>query len=245
VAGAPTAPAHTAHQLVEQATARYARIDSYIARLTRREQVKKNKDMPEEVLLFKFRKKPFSVHLKWLGKVGQGREVVYVKDQYDNKLHSLLAAGDAPFMPAGKRMDLAVDSLLVRSASRHSITEAGIGACIDFMREVLAAQERGDRSKGTLTVLAPQRRPEYPQPVEAIEQTIPPGRESDLAQGGRRLLCFDPEWQMPLLVITHDHQGKEVEYYRYDRMEAPVHLDDDDFNPDKLWPPRGNTPAGK
>jgi hypothetical protein len=40
---------------------------------------------------------------------------------------------------------------------------------------------------------------------------------------------------MPALIITLDENGKEVEYYRYDRYLLNPHLDDDDFNPDKVW----------
>jgi len=41
-------------------------MDSYIARLTRREQVN-GKKQPEEIILFKFRQQPWSVYFKWLG----------------------------------------------------------------------------------------------------------------------------------------------------------------------------------
>jgi hypothetical protein len=238
-------PSHTARQLLQQAAARYAGMDSYITRLVRREFLKGN-SQPEEILLFKFRKNPWSVHFKWLGDTAKGREVVYVKGRYEDKIHTKLAAGDAPLMPAGARIAVAPNSILARSASRHPITDAGIGHCIDSLLAQLNAQERGDRREGTLTAIAPQRRPEYPQPVETIERTIAPGAEPELPRGGRRLICFDPDWQLPLLVVTYDDKGREVEYYRYDRIQAPVNLDDDDFNPDKLWataPPK-SAPAG-
>jgi hypothetical protein len=229
----PTPP-HTARQLLQQAAARCTTLDSYIVRLTRREQLK-DKANPEEILLFKFRKKPFSVHFKWLGETAKGREVIYVKGQYDDKIHTKLAAGDAPLMPAGTRWAVAPDSVLARAKSRHPITDAGISHCIDSLTALLDAQERGDRRKGSLTVLAPQRRPEYPQPVEVLEHVLPPGVEPELPRGGRRLMYFDPELRLPMLVVTYDDKGQEVEYYRYDRLQAPVNLDDDDFNPDKLW----------
>jgi hypothetical protein len=64
-----------------------------------------------------------------------------------------------------------------------------------------------------------------------------------LPRGGRRLYCFDPDSHLPLLVITRNDQGQEVEFYRYDRLQTPVKLDADDFNPDKVWAaPR--TPPG-
>ncbi len=228
-------PPHTVRQLLQQAAERCAGLDSYIVRLTRREHLK-GKANPEEILMFKFRKKPFSVHLKWLGETAKGREVVYVKGQYGNKIHTRLAAGDAPLMPAGTRLSVAPDSMLARSASRHPITDAGICHCIETLTALLDAQERGDRQRGTLTAIAPQRRPEYPGPVETLEWTLPPGVEPNLPRGGRRLLCFDPDWHLPMLVVTYDDKGQEVEYYRYDRLQTPVNLDDDDFNPEKLWP---------
>ena len=117
-------------QVIQQANDSYGKLDSYVARLTRREQIN-GKNKPEELMLFMFRKAPWSVHFKWLGTEGHDREVVYVNGQYESKIHTLLAAGDVPFMPAGKRMSLAPDSFLVKSAARYPITEAGMGASID------------------------------------------------------------------------------------------------------------------
>src|SRR5437899_386649 len=113
-ASIPSDPAVKLHALYREAAERYARVDSYIVRLMRREQIN-GKDKPEEVLLFKFRKEPWSVYFKWLGQEGAGREVIYVKGQHENKIHTLLAAGDMPLMPAGRRIALAPDSLVVRS----------------------------------------------------------------------------------------------------------------------------------
>ncbi|HWG46258.1 MAG TPA: DUF1571 domain-containing protein [Gemmataceae bacterium] len=242
-AATPTeTPPHTARQLLQQAAARCSTLDSYIVRLTRREHLK-DKAQPEETLLFKFRKKPFSVHFKWLGDAAKGREVVYVKGRFDNKIHTKVAAGDSMLLPAGARLSLSPDNPLVRSASRHPITDAGICHCVETLTTQLDAQERGDRRWGTLTAIAPQRRAEYPKPVETIERIIPPGVEPELPRGGRRLMCFDPDWQLPMLVVTFDDKDREVEYYRYDRMQTPVNLDDDDFNPDKLWAAPRTKPA--
>lgn len=226
---------HTARQLLQLAAERCARLDSYIVRLTRREH-RKGKPGPEEIIAFSFRKKPFSIHFKWLGKVAEGREVVYVQGRFENKIHTRLAKGDALLMPAGARLSLSPDNPLVRSASRHPITDAGICHCVESLMALLEAQERGDRRQGTLSAIAPQRRPEYPQPVETLERILPPGVEPELPRGGRRLMFFDPENHLPMLVVTYDDKVTEVEYYRYDRLITPANLDDDDFNPDKLWP---------
>jgi hypothetical protein len=221
-------------RLYQQAAEKYATIDSYIVRLTRREQVN-GKTHPEEVLLFKFRKNPWSIYFKWLSNEGKGREVIYVRNQFENKIHTLLAAGDVPLMPAGKRMSLPVDSILVRNASRHPITEAGVGATIDRLGQILAAVERGDKGHGTVLYLGMQNRPEFPAAVEAIETVIPAETEPALPRGGRRMIFFDRDSHLPVLIVTRDDRGQEVEYYRYDRFQLSVHLDNDDFDPDKMW----------
>jgi hypothetical protein len=219
--------------LVRAATERYATIDSYIVRLRRREQVR-GKDRPEELLLFRFRKQPWSVYFKWLGTEGKDREVLYVKGQYEDKLLTLLAAGDMPFAPAGRRMALPPDSVFVRAASRHAITEAGVGVIIDGLAKALADVEKGT-SKVTIRYGGMHQRPEFKTPLESIEMEIPAGLDPSLPNGGRRLFFFDPVQHLPVLVITRDETDHEVEYYCYDHFQFPVKLDDDDFNPDKLW----------
>jgi hypothetical protein len=186
-------------------------------------------------MLFKFRKEPWSVYFKWLGEAGKGREVLYVKGRNGDKIHSVLAAGDAPFMPAGRRMSVSPDSILVRSASRHPINEAGLGASITRLEVLLAALEKGDRTRGTLTAVGAKQRGDYLSKLQLVEHVIPGGLEPGLPNGGRRLYGFDPDSHLPVLVIATDDRGQEVEYYRYDRLQAPVRLHDDDFDPEKLW----------
>jgi hypothetical protein len=239
----PTPQAVSLRELQQQAAAWYAGVDSYIVRMTRREVVGREAK-PEEVMMMKFRKDTWSVHLKWVGKVGQGREVLYVRGQYENKIHTRLAAGDMPLMPAGMQMSFELDNSMVRSASRHSIAEAGLGACIDRIGLSLEAQERGDKSRGVVTDLGMQTRPEYKdKPVRAMQLALAPGVEPELPRGGRRFYYFDPDLHLPLLVITYDEKNQEVEYYHYDRLIAPAALDADDFNPEKLW--NGPKSAGK
>jgi hypothetical protein len=208
-------------------------MDSYIARLTRREL--SNGRYEEEVMLFKFRKQPWSVYFKWLGDVGKGREVVFVKGQHGSQIHTLLAAGDHPLKPAGSRLSLSPDSVFVKMASRHPVTEAGIGASVDRLVALLDAIDRGDTRRGTLVDLGTQQRTDYAAPLALIEHTFPGGLDPAMPRGGKRLYGFDLENHLPVLVTARDDKGHEVEYYRYDRLQYPVRLDNDDFDPDKLW----------
>jgi hypothetical protein len=240
--GTASDPAAKLLTIYREAQDRYDSVDSYIVRLVRREQIN-GKDKPEEVMLFKFRKNPWSVYFKWLGTESKGREVVFAPGRYENKIHTLLAAGDIPFMPAGKRFAVAPDSPLVLSSSRHPIQRAGIGTLIESFGKLLSETDRNRQGQGPLKYLGLIQRPEFTHPCEAVEQTIVTGADPQSPRGGHRLWVFDPELKFPVLVITQDDTGHEVEYYCYDRFEFPVHLDEDDFNPDKLWnPKREGTP---
>jgi hypothetical protein len=232
---APTAaatldPATKLRVLYQKAVERCAGINTYVARLKRKEQVG-GTDRPEEVMVFKFRKQPFSVYLKFLGPVAAGREVIYVQGQHEGKIHTLAAAGDSIFVAAGQRIALSSDSMLVRSKSRHPITDAGIGNLVERFGRVLNAGGQ----LGTLRYIGPLKRSEYATPLEEVVQEIPTRSESALPRGGRRYWLFEPGLVLPVLVITQDHTGHMVEYYCYDQIQLGVPLDDDDFNPDKLW----------
>jgi hypothetical protein len=234
-AAVPFDPSAKLAELHQLAAERYATIDGYMAQLRRREQVR-GEDHAEELLLFKFRKQPFSVYFKWVGQEGQGREVVYVQGQHGSQLHTLLAAGDMFPLPAGRRIALAPDNPFVLAKSRHAITEAGIGSLIHQFGELV--HPRNPAKPIALQYLGAVKRPEFAKPLEMVQQQVPPGTEPQLAQGGQRFWGFDPLSHLPVLIITRDDKGHEVEYYCYTALQAPVALGDDDFDPDKLWRPR-------
>lgn len=225
-------PAANLHRLYRLAAERSAQLDSYIARLRRREQVK-GKDGPEEIILFKFRREPFSVHMKWLGTEGQGREVTYVQGQYEDKIHTLVARTDNALF-AGKVMSFAPDNPLVKGASRHPITDAGIANLVTRFGTVLEGYDKGDKRYATLSYLGVQKRPESLNPVEAVQQTVPPGNDPLLPKGGRRLWLFDTKEHLPMTLVTWDDSDHEVEYYSFDCLQFPVKLDNEDFNPARM-----------
>jgi hypothetical protein len=215
-----------------QAVERLAKMNSYRMRMRRREVVNGRK-RPEEIILFQFRKEPYSVYFKWLGTEGKNREVIYVKGRYENLIHTRVAAGDIPLVSAGKRIKLAPDSLLVKSNSRHSITDAGLGHQVSEFGALIDAVARGDTRLGTVRYLGKLKRPEFEKEVEGVLQAIPPKSDPALPKGGQRQWFFDAD-HMPVLVITQDDNGQEVEFYCHDYIQA-VDFDDDDFNPDKRW----------
>jgi hypothetical protein len=220
--------------IYEKAARRYQTMDTYIMRLRRREVVA-GSARPEEIMLCKVRKEPFSVYFKWLGTEGKGREVTYSKGKHGDLIHSLTATGDVLFLPGGKRFRVAPDSILVKSKTRYPITEAGFGPLIERFGRLVGALEKGDPSEGSATLLGELKRPELENKVIGVEQRIPPKSDPNLPRGGVRHWFFDPANGLPVLVITHDEADREVEFYCHDRFLIPANLTDDDFNPDLLW----------
>ena len=217
--------------LYQRAQQRYATMDSYIYRLKRREVVA-GKAQPEELIEVLVRNEPFSAHLKWLGAEGKGREAIYVKGKFKNQMQILLAPNDlGAFLM--KRTSIAPDDPMVRAKSRYSITETGFGPLIARFGQLVAAVEEGDTRGGTVKYLGRVARPEFAAAVEAVHQVLPEGSDPLMPKGGQRWWFFDTESGLPVLVIGHDSSG-EVEYYCHDHIIGPAHLDDDDFNPERM-----------
>jgi len=219
--------------LYDRAAQRHAAMDSYIFRMKRREVVSGVKQ-PEEVMAVKVRREPFSVHLKWLGNTNKGREVVYVQGKFDNKMQVLTADGDLPFIPGGSRWAFALDSPLVQGKSRYPITSTGLGSLIERYGKMVAAIEKGESREGAAKYVGKVKRPEFAAEVEAVHQKLPPSADTGLPKGGERWWYFDVTSGLPVLIVANDPNG-EVEYYCHDHIQWPVRLDDDDFNPDRLW----------
>lgn len=231
---APGQPAGDLANLYRLAQASSAARSNYIVRLRRRETVR-GKPQPEECILFKFRQEPFSVYFKWLGGAGQGREAVYVRDQHENKIHALIAAGDVPWMPAGKRFALAPDSPLLKARCRYPITAASFGAAVQRFGALVEASTRNAQGQGPLQYLGLLRRPEFPEPVEVVRQIIPPGGEPGFPQGGYRYWYFDTHLRLPILILSQDPQQREVDYLCFEHFFFPGSFPADEFNPERIW----------
>ncbi|MCE9534707.1 MAG: DUF1571 domain-containing protein [Planctomycetes bacterium] len=219
----------------QRAVAAYSKVDSFEARLTRRETIK-NKATPQEVIFFQFRKEPYSVHLKWIGTEGKGREVLYVQGQHNGKMHVKPSKEDASPLPP-MRMSFNPDDSMVRSKSRHDIRQAGLGDAIRQLGNILDMIARDPSQRYRLKYLGQVTRPESVNKMDTVEETILPKTEALLPQGGRRIYFFETGTELrsrglPTLVIAYDAANKEVEYYCFDNFMLDIKLNDADFDPD-------------
>jgi hypothetical protein len=225
-------------QLHHQAVERFKQMEGFECRLTRRETVG-SRAMPEEVLQYRYRREPLSLHIKWVGKEAQGREVVYVHGRYDNKVQILTGREPEFFRPSGIKVSRSPSDKDVTSKNRFDIRSGGMAMSIEWFSRVLAQMEKDPAEAQRMRYIGPKPRRERETGLVAVEEKIPPSWEPQLAKGGRRTTHFDadpdsPSFGLPILIVTLDDSGREVEYYWFDHLK-PVRFTDADFDVDRLW----------
>ncbi len=225
-------------KLLDAAAKTYAGVPDYEAKLVRREVVG-GKAMPTEEMTCAHRKEPFSVYLQVTGEAGKGREMLYVKGQNAGKLIVVTGKGDNVLLGTGKRMELDPDSSLITGKSRNRVTEAGMGKMLATIEKYVAQAEAGKRPADTVKFIGATENPQGKAPLTTIELVFQAGDEPTLPKGGSRTYGFDadkksPAYGLPVLIVTTDDKGKEVEFYSFSGFKLPAKFTDADFSPDRL-----------
>jgi hypothetical protein len=115
---------------------------------------------------------------------------------------------------------LAAAGQLQPSPGRGQIRGASLEALVAQFGALAQASEKCDARAGTVRYLGVLKRPEFEHQVEAVVHAIPPGSEPEHRAGGQRWWYFDLAQHLPVLVVTKDDNGKEIDYCRYDCMNA-------------------------
>jgi hypothetical protein len=226
--------ATAAKKAIDAAIKRYSDVSDFEAKLIKREVVG-GKQLPQDEIIYNFRKTPLSVSMKVLSPEGQGREVMFVKGQFGDKMHVLTGKGDNILVGVGYKTEVDPDSKTATAKSRYRVYEAGFGRTLTGLTKAM------NTTDGTQTVksLGLVQRKEIAYAVEGVEVTIQAGVDPLLPKGGKRQVYFDPKpdspgYLLPILVTTQDADGKEVEYYFFDQLKIPSSLKDSDWNPANL-----------
>ena len=128
---------------------------------------------------------------------------------------------------------------LVKSRTRYSIREAGHGTPIARVGEWVAKAETGKIPAENLTYLGEVKRKEYPYPARRRAAQAAAERRSAHAQWRHAQWFFDPKpdspsYAFPVLIIATEPNGKEVEYYLFEKVKLNVKFTDADFDPARL-----------
>jgi hypothetical protein len=226
-------------ELLATAANSWKAIDTFEATLTRRELNPKG-ELNSEVLLFQFRREPMSLFTRTVSGMGKGRETVYNPGKHGDKLHVMLGEGDSTLARAGfVAPPVSPDDPRVKDKARYSIRDSGFGKKIDALSAVAVKVEAGKAPADSLVHLGEVRRDECAYPLVGLAQKLRPGDDALMPNGGTRHYYFDmkkgsPAYGLPVLIVATDPNGKEAEYYLFEKFKSPAGLTEADFNPARL-----------
>jgi len=133
----PVSAAEDTLQLLKAMARHSERIRDYTA-VFHKQEIVKDKLLPQENIFLKFRK-PFSVYMRWLEGPYEGQEVLYVRDKYKGKLighkGGFFGFVTLSLDPRGRR---------AMKGNRYPITEAGLAKVITrVLKDVKKGEAEG------------------------------------------------------------------------------------------------------
>jgi hypothetical protein len=226
---APAAPANPMDaplRLVYDAARSFQAVRDYSCLFIKREQIN-GQLQPENLIAMRVRNQPFSVYLRWFGpKAMVGQEVCYVAGRNNGmmRVHSTGLLGAVGFVSVDPRDPRAT------AASRHLITEAGIGNLIERFRRTWEQERQWNRTQVRVADYEYNKRPCTR--VEAIH----PDRMGGQFTSYRTILYFDKEHHLPVRLEVYDwpvaggpREGVLLESYSYVDLRFNIGLTDDQF----------------
>jgi hypothetical protein len=214
-------------RLIALARQSYQGVQDYTCLFIKREQMH-GQLQPENLIDMRVRAQPFSVYMQWLGpKNLAGQQVCYVAGRNNGmmRVHSTGIAGVAGFVSIDPRDPRATQ------ASRHTITEAGIGNLIERFGKRWETERQLNKTQVRIADYVYDQRP-----CTRVE-TIHPDPAGGAFYSYRSVLYFDKQLHLPIRVEVYDWprpggapEGELLESYSYARLRLNVRLDDRTFN---------------
>lgn len=238
-AGAPSANPVALKELLATAGTAWKAVSTYELVLTRRE-INPKGELVRDTVLFQYRRDPLALHTVNLEGNSKGRESVYNPGKFGDKLYLKLGEGDSKLFKAGfVAPAMSPDDERVAEKARYSVREIGHGKMLARLEAALAKVEARKAPADALALDPDVKRPEWPDPLARVTHRLRPGDDPLLPAGGTRLYFFDtkrgsPSFGLPVLVTATDANGKEAEYYLFEKWKNPANLTDADFDPARL-----------
>ena len=224
-APADASPMDEPLRLLAEARSSFEKVTDYTCTLVKKERI--DGDLtPDNVISMAVRNEPFSVDLRWIKPAGSGgQEACYVAGRNDGKMRVkspglLGAVGFLSIDPADPR---------AHKASRHSITEAGIGNLLERFATRWEAEKKRDLTQVKIGEY------DYNKRRCVRVETIHPTNPDNQFLCYRTVLYFDKENHLPIRVEAYDwprgegDKGQLVEEVNYTNLQLNVGLGDDVF----------------
>lgn len=219
-------PMDRAIRLISEARQNFEKVDDYTCTLVKRELIGERM-MPENVILMKVRKEPFSIYMKWQQpKPLVGQEACYVA----GKNNGMMRVKGAGLLGAVGFVNLDPNDPRSKQNSRHKISEAGIGNMIERYAESWQSERT---QKGTKVRIGEY---EFNKTRCVRVETTHPGSKSGDFYCYRSILYLDKESHLPIRSELYDWpkeggkpDGELMECFSFTDLKFNVGLSDDVF----------------
>lgn len=184
---------------------------------------KNSKPIPYQLTQQKWRAKPFSVYMKWIGKEKTDQEVIYREGWNDNKLRA--HTGSFPKVT----VNLDPEGTMALADSRHSVRKAGFA---ETMRQISKDVDRAVKEKGVGWAFHSQGESMvYGEKVHCVVAQSPGGPQY---YGDKVRICKSLKTSLPIVIqVWKQEQGtlRQIENFGYEACKLNMGLTDKDFDP--------------
>ena len=171
---------------------------------------------PEEIRCW-YRRKPFSIRMKWLDPDIKYGESSYVQGQFDDRVRFIPRHGLFGLPPTLTRVSLRTP--VVWGEARYPVSDFGLERVLEKTLDVI--EQAGDEAAVTyLGVESPDERP-----ADAIRIEVP----SRLSDTPRSELLFCRDTRLLIMTRLYNASGALEATYRYSQLDPNVSLSDADF----------------
>ncbi|GGB89193.1 hypothetical protein GCM10011352_13970 [Marinobacterium zhoushanense] len=206
-----------------EAEAAYDRVETYTAIFHKQQRISGTL-LDEENIFLKFRKKPYSLYMKWVTEPHKGSELLYVEGWNKGRIR---AHRGGFFSLIVRNLD-PNDPMLMDNNLRP-VTSTGVG----FLLKTVATNMRKAIKAGVLTFTDRGQEKVYGRDTQVMEMDIPSEKAKDF-DGAHFVINQDIETKILLRIRVYDLGGQLIENYGYENLNLDAHLSDADFDPKNL-----------
>lgn len=205
---------------LREAEAAYDRVTTYTAVFHKQQRVA-GKLLPEETILLKCRKNPFSLYMNWIRAPYKGSELLYVAGWNEDRVRAH-RGGILRFVT--RNLDPRDPGLM--AGNLRPVTSTGIG----YLLESVATKTRKATKFSELKFSERGQETTYGRNTQVLELVFPRERANDY-DGYRYVINQDVESKILVRIRIYDGHDQLVENYGYENLDLNAPLADADFDP--------------
>jgi hypothetical protein len=206
--------------ILQKTSLTLGQISSYRVQVSLQEQMN-GKLLPPDSFQLSKRREPFAVRMEWSQGKEAGREVIFSPVYTNGMIQIRMPKGLIP------RISMSPESPLVRSKSRHPISEAGADSVVDRLRTTLDLHKQNRPDAGQLEVTT------VVEPVVGQVDRI----KHVTSTGETWVVDMDSSTGLPLTIHATEPNGQLLEHYEFRKYELnrPDLMTADAFDPNARW----------